>query len=511
MKIPQSRVWIVVCVCLIGMGCEVRRSKTLWVYGVTPGEVQAPGGSVWVRGRGFTEKGFSVHLRDTLRPRVALPVGKVFNVTPHGFRIELPRLPIRKRRARIELFVLDRSGALANLSVPGKSNIFHAQRRGLADEPRIQWQFLRWEPRVPCDDRTKNCAARLATDLRPKTRSVTQTWHVPYWARFLSFVQQTERDWATSCSEAWQAPKQRHGYRLGSGGLPEETAPRKGFNWSPAFWLETARNEPMIVARNQSEDPGLGRLHYSGVAIGSGSGPLRYIARGRFPNPKERHRYLLGERIPEASLCSRVIGGCPTGPYRPRQDTITVSLHGVFLQNGLEVDPMDPCDGFRAIAGGTILSLVDDESITGYAHSRSERTDTSNIVFLAESPALGTFRDPRKASRGRGIQTRTDLFAELRKCRASTGKCWWGPSRNRDSTPNLLSHEMTHLLGFADLPKGIQSAVEDTPFVGSDSSDRGQFRRGFDLDLRRRISGKHSPKSICQQLIKGQGNRDFVK
>ncbi len=305
------------------------------------------------------------------------------------------------------------------------------------------------------------------------------------------------------CSEAWQAPTP-HAFRIANRLVEKHT--RQTLVWNTAYWLETSRGKPWV-------NPGTG-----GVWI-TGSGVKRIIARGKVPATTTAEVPPPGKLQKEVPWCSKILGGCAS-PFSGVAPThVLVTVHGVFLEYGAEIDPNDLETGFRAMAGTSLVSLVDDQAITSHTHFANRtprRTDTYGWILLSDNPRLGARPWPGTGIGRRGAsETSRSQFDRLRRhvrsCNANS--CWFGPSHSRDTRPNLMSHELFHVFAAqGEVGAGSQKTIEDSPLVSSDIDDGGSVRRGYNLDFTGRLPGL-TPKSVCRGAVNGYNirGRDFIR
>lgn len=443
------------------------------VYAVTPTEA-ATGQKVWIEGRNLDNTNFAPRIVDPHNINVLYPEVTVLSRTPHQLKALVPGgLGLRKKFWLWMVPAGNRLQASAE-TVPGKAHSVFLRASGPApSSERVKYALHQAAWMFTCDMDGFNCMWPYAHEMVPLDilcdGQNPMTWDVQPWKDYRKFIDQSSRDWATMCSEAWQWPT-THSRRMKPGFT--ESYRREELIWNPWFWLETAPDMPY-------QWPG---------AYWTGSGPLRSMATGNVPYIPEGHQGPL-------TVCFNPWNECLFSGTR--QDAVTIFFVGAFDWYGNEVDPNNPITGFRAFTGPSWWPLVND-----FALGEPCCTDTHGLMLISSSRYRGYFPRPALATGGGG--SIWPLLAAVLACDTET--CWPGPGYETDTTPNLLSHELVHaLLDRGDYPFSPLD-VEDTPFVQNDKDDGGIARRGFNLYV---PAIGATPRSECTVARSGSG-KDFT-
>ena len=471
--------FVVAGIVLIGALCG-NPPQSVLIYGITPAEAKS-GELVSIRGRLLDQANLVVKFCD-LNMTTCYQAALV-EQAPHFATVVVPSVPYE--RTKYYAYV-GASGTLGLEAVGGKSRSIYL--RGGGAPPTSQairlfvgsatWKFV-------CDEDSDNCGQQPMFPYWYQCWSAWGSdrshgsWGSYPWSKYRLIVDQAVRDWSTMCSKAWDSS---HSKQLASSWI--EAAVREEIRWNYWFWLETARDMPLKPC--DPAQPGYWGCvtSYNGLLGCTGSGPLYTMATGTtwFWDDSLQYRWRLCER-PDDN-CS--YHGTPL-------TAVSVFFVGAFFYYGEEVDPNDPTEGFRALAGTKTPALVD-----GYSLGEPP-ADTHGLILVSLSPSIGYF--PHPSTKGDSV---LPLVRAENRC--TNENCWPGPGYSDDTTPGVLAHELMHVLTSRhDAPQ--TSAIEDTIWVQSDRDDGGIYRRGFSLNA---PTLKATAQTECAEARAGDG-KDFTE
>lgn len=410
------------------------------ILGVAPTEIVVPTSDVWISGLNLTTSGpVSVKLVDSVTGQVR-PVS-VLGVEPNRIRVSIERPSDLNGRRRYFLQVN------ANHKSDVAADIVHLSSAGTFLPPgqSIRVQFIRWgwiyfcDPYYPCKCLPLHGGSPGGVDL------VNDTWSHPYWSRFLTHVNDTSREWGAMCSEA-----RGSAYRVK--GLVEANQ-RVSLKDQSMYQLEIATHSEQI--RQLAN-----RVIYGGNgSVWDYCGPN---ALGGVTQPSDCYNWL------------------PNGNGR-----INVHLVGKFLFFGDEVDPAEAESG-----------IADPANIY--------TTNTRGMVILTDNPFLNARPMPQWLT-----WFCPDHYGFQNPASSLNTTYWWGGSygkpkeRATEPTPNLLSHELHHVLtSYVHGAPGTDPCF--TPSVGFPSTS---CPRGFNMDL-----GANTTTSFeCSKVVNGFQGRDYTQ
>jgi hypothetical protein len=413
-------------------------------YAITPTEAKS-GEKIWIRGRGMDNENYHPRIVDPLRINDSYPPLIVNQREPNWIELMVPSGLSSRKLFEIWLTPDSNPFQPGPETVIGKSrSVYLRASESAPTGQQIRYAFVNAGWKFACDASGNNCEWPALHGWKPEESPYSTAWSSPPWDKHRLLIDQSSRDWQTMCSKAWRAPT-THTKRLRDGFTEAYT--REEFFYNPWWWLETS-----------SDSPYTSRNHYW-----TGSGPLRSMATGNVPFPLSDGRHL-GICDPEFFTCN--FAGT-------RSDAAVVFFVGAFFYYGSEVDPNNPISGFRAFTGTSWWPLINDAAL-----GEACCTNTHGLIVISGSPSRGYF--PRPATYTSGGGSIWPLLSALDACNRES--CWPGPGYSTDHTPNLLSHELTHLLTDRADP-GDSAAIEDSPFIKNDKDDGGTYRRGFDLNV----------------------------
>lgn len=424
---------------LLGASCDPEGATT---YAITPGEAVVPTDQVWIEGR-FGSGTRTIQLIDPSDPSAVLPTPQVVYEDAHSLRVSISSFSTTRKQYRIKVTI----AGVSNVKVAGKSDRVFLRSSGSAPSSQsVRTQYFNWGWTFTCNQNACNCTE---TGLVPGwfyDPTWDDSWNGAVWADFRRFVDQTSRDWGTTCSDAWN-----EGNSLLSG--ISEAVPRETYHWNKHFWFNADPDSPEIsgLARNRIA------LNLSGT-------------------------------FQEIDICTLVAGTCRSTASQP--DRLRVHLVGAFVTDCMDpyadsedrhctiVDPTDPVEGFRGITPIT----------SSYAPPGGG--SSGNLPgFVVVSDLLITGQRPHPSDNG-------GCLGNLILPYGLTG--WWGPSEGRDTTPNMLSHEFLHALTGLTHQGIPDTSIPDRVLV-QESGDL----RGFRMDIPAPLNQASTTEENCNRAVNG--------
>jgi hypothetical protein len=484
-KLARASFWVIGAIVLLGAICNHKPAPAVLIYGITPAEAKS-GEAISIRGRLLDQAGLRVRLCNGQCYDAA-----IIEQAPHFATVVVPST-IPYERAQYWVYA-GTGGQLGVETVADKSRYVYLRGGGApptSQQLRIfvgsaTWKFL-------CDADGKHCNEIPYAPYDywygchypwPSARSHA-SWTTHPWSRYRLLIDQAVRDWSTMCSRAWADPD--HSKQLASNWIEAATREEWEHNWW--FWLETARDMPIETCPNDGAD-----WHWSLCDVFlcdwrragcTGSGPLYQIASGK--------TYFCDEYGTRLNICG--MGSDDCAYHGTPLEAVAIWFVGAFFYYGEEVDPTDPYEGVRGFAGTSSPALVDT-----YAIGEASGLDSHGLIFLSQSPYKGYF--PHPATKGNNVNP---LRKAEQNCTAES--CWPGPGYSDDATPNVLAHELMHVLTNRRDPSQTAS-LEDTIWIQSDRDDGGIYRRGFSL---RASALKATAQTECAEARAGD-DKDFTE
>jgi|GEM_PF-6078674 len=454
-------------------------TTTAVVYAVTPAEVLVPTDSVYIKGRNLDGDNILVWLRDPSEPGASLPSVSILERKPHSLRLAIPALGTSRKRYRV---VVSQNGAVARETVPGKSSYAYIGQGGVPPSEKIRIQYIHWGWVLNCRDgggyllhgtSRRNSGVRENGDC--STFAISGGFPNDYpdfdpgiwpqagvddpsediWPEWTRLADQTSRDWTTFCSEAWNPDG---GHRVG--GL-EEIAPKVTLIHDLMYWFDVGSIEVPTLQTRGLRAHRIYAIDRCPQEWASCTNPQGFP--GNYDASQQRKWYGCDDLYRNDDTLMNEQPACDHWPdlrsdhdgtvisYSSRLPRLEVHVVGVFYVNKVPVDPRD-VTGFRAVANPSnhpdtahVIMISDNQDVTGRANP-----DELDLVGFPGSivpwpPGDGDV---------------SNLVGEAQRG-------WWGPSEHRDTTPNLLSHEILHAL--TGLPDS--AAASDTPLVQIDRDE----------------------------------------
>lgn len=420
------------------------------ILGISPSEVVVPS-NVTINGLGL-KSGLAIDLVSAETGAAQrLPI---LSIAPNRIVVSVPK-PTGLDQRRPYFIVV------------GKNNKVHARADVVYLNPdqstrpeaqSIQLSFIRWKPSGYCDGNLcRDC--REIDGWEPLIRTQISyllwgngpfptsdpddfwpdLWTDAAWSKWEEHFKDTGSEWAAMCSESWSAGGRyiRGAAEVGGGRV---TLPSGLLYWA---------------------------------ALDLNSHDVAHLANRRRFNSAGDHRDFCTEDQASQGLIPRTVPGDCVRWQINQPGRVNVHLVGAFYKDGAQVNPND----MRAIA--------DPPS----AHT----TNTRGMILISDNPFLNARVKQRVAP---SAASNNGCFANdvangeesiwhwyLSGSDPIGGTYWWGPpeGRSAEPTPNLLSHELHHVLtDYVHDPNGEPDPCY-TPAVGppTDACPRG-FNMGID-------------------------------
>jgi hypothetical protein len=427
------------------------------VFGIAPNEV-ADDNNVFIEGLGFRDQDVSVTLTD-VETGEQWPAD-VRNREHNRLKVHIPKLTTLVGRRLFALRVNDN-----NILHPAAERIYVRQDNSFTPPSQsIRVQFIQWRPGWLCSQRTDGqngppyvcgcessnylhnaAVARGLADPDP-----TDTWTTNFWAKFLDHFEDASREWSAMCSEAWAAP---------------------------TLWIRGIEEEGDRVTLYSSD------FYFLDISGGFSGGVLFNLATRKtlltnLPIPPVVVDYCDADETTSTARVPPDCGAWRANPAAP--DTINVHLVGAFYEDDEEVNP---ATGARGIAFPSTLFGAGSEMVGMVAMTDNRRRGERRRVESFATSCVG------------------DHYTSAQS--AINEVYWWGPEegRNAEPTPNLLAHELHHVL------TGYLHAQPDpclTPAVQDSST---QCPRGFNM----KVFSDTTAAGQCQRVISGFDGKDFTR
>lgn len=467
------------------------------VYGVTPAEALTGSDQVYIQGRHFDLGSIEVVLKDPSDPVAVLPPVGLVTKTPHSLRVAIPSFTTN--RAKYQL-VVRRDGVDATETVPGRSSYLYLRSSGAQPQASsIRVQYVNWGWVFDCGGAEWDYGTsrrRSGTDPAPcgcDTNGMSggfpswypsvwptagsEPWSVGIWSDWQRHADQASRDWGTVCSEAWNP-----GGTSFVDGLVE-AYPRVTLVNNQVFWLDLTPTRFQLkgLANGGWYTP----IECPVGSPGCESNPAWDPSEAYYdPDPLVqrfffscRFVYTDDDGVLQQPACDIWTGNRP--------DVVVVHNVGSFWKEGEEVDPLDIVDGMRAVTNPQSIVSTNGMVLVSYNQMVGSRPNPDPATYPGGSVAW--------APPGNGCLGAIALEADNPD---QIG--WWGPpDHERDTTPNLLAHELLHAVGGEKQQHHSltpDSSIPDRMLVGVDIDDCGSTsdpvgcrnvasRRGYRIDL----------------------------